>query len=168
MNTKYSYNLIDAINPTLSNTIGDILKLPINISHKHFEKVENYTKECVSISKKAWNKNENSYWFCINQLIDLKTKGGIDTLEEAYDHYKQYWKNKFYQLHQNEEELNRQFIEIYGLQEELTPDVQLSEITILQEELDSKKLKKLENEFRNQSSEVRKPDLPFKEKEVMA
>ena len=38
----------------------------------------------------------------------------------------------FYQLHENEEELNRQFIEIYGLQDELTPDVPLSEITILQ------------------------------------
>src|SRR5690554_455529 len=40
----------------------------------------------------------------------------------------------FFQLHQNEEELNRQFIEIYGLQDELTPDVPLEEITILQEE----------------------------------
>ena len=37
-------------------------------------------------------------------------------------------------MHRNEEELNRQFIEIYGLQEELNPDVPLDEITILQKE----------------------------------
>lgn len=46
--------------------------------------------------------------------------------------YKALWEEKFYQLHTNEEELNRQFIEIYGLQDELTPDVPLDEVTILQ------------------------------------
>ena len=48
------------------------------------------------------------------------------------EQYKKKWERMFYQLHENEEELNRQFIEIYGLQDELTPDVPLSEITILQ------------------------------------
>src|SRR5690625_2832278 len=168
MNTKYSFNLIDAINPTLSNTIGDILKLPIKISQKHFEKVSKQSNECVSISKKSWNRTETSYWFSSNQLIQLFKEGGIDTLEDAYEHYRQYWTNKFFQLHQNEEELNRQFIEIYGLEDELTPDVPLDEITILQEELDSKKLKKKESELRRQQSEGRNPDLPFKDKEVFA
>ena len=73
-----------------------------------------------------------------NELIRFKKEGGIETLEEAYEVYKQYWTNQFFKLHQNEEELNRQFIEIYGLQEELTPEVPLEEITILQEELDRK------------------------------
>ena len=41
----------------------------------------------------------------------------------------------FFQLHTNEEELNRIFIDIYGLQDELTPEVALKDITILQEEL---------------------------------
>ena len=49
------------------------------------------------------------------------------------EQYKTKWKRKFMQLHKNEEELNRQFIDIYGLQEELTPDVPLNEITILQQ-----------------------------------
>ena len=47
--------------------------------------------------------------------------------------YKLKWEQKFMQLHANEEELNRQFIDIYGLQEELTPDVPFNEITILQQ-----------------------------------
>ena len=47
--------------------------------------------------------------------------------------YKTKWEGLFYKLHANEEELNRQFIEIYGLQDELTPDVPLEEVTILQQ-----------------------------------
>lgn len=49
------------------------------------------------------------------------------------EHYHTKWNTLFAQLHANEEELNRQFIDIYGLQDELTPDVPLDEITILQQ-----------------------------------
>ena len=49
------------------------------------------------------------------------------------EQYKQKREHLFMQLHENEEELNRQFIDIYGLQYELTPDVPLNEITILQQ-----------------------------------
>ena len=55
------------------------------------------------------------------------------TLSEIYFTYTQQWRERYFQLHANEEELNRQFIEIYGLQDELTPDVPLEEITILQQ-----------------------------------
>ena len=55
------------------------------------------------------------------------------TLGLLYHEYKVKWEKMFRQLHANEEELNRQFIEIYGLQDELTPDVPLSEVTILQQ-----------------------------------
>ena len=55
------------------------------------------------------------------------------TLSEIYFTYTQQWRERFFQLQANEEELNRQFIEIYGLQDELTPDVPLEEITILQQ-----------------------------------
>jgi len=54
-------------------------------------------------------------------------------LEDLVKAFEAEWTERFMQLHQNEEELNRQFIEIYGLQDELTPDVPLSEITILQQ-----------------------------------
>ena len=54
-------------------------------------------------------------------------------LENLMNAYKQKWERLFMQLHANEEELNRQFIEIYGLEDELTPDVPLDEITILQQ-----------------------------------
>ena len=55
------------------------------------------------------------------------------SLKDSIEQYKTKWERKFMQLHENEEELNRQFIDIYGLQDELTPDVPLNEITILQQ-----------------------------------
>ena len=55
------------------------------------------------------------------------------SLKDLVNRYKQKWEHKFAQLHANEEELNRQFIHIYGLEDELTPDVPLDEITILQQ-----------------------------------
>jgi len=54
-------------------------------------------------------------------------------LSDLIDKYHRKWEALFMQLHANEEELNRRFIDIYGLQDELTPDVPLSEITILQQ-----------------------------------
>lgn len=55
------------------------------------------------------------------------------TLELCVNAFEKLWTARFMQLHANEEELNRQFIDIYGLQDELTPDVPLNEITILQQ-----------------------------------
>lgn len=55
------------------------------------------------------------------------------TLEACVRAFEALWERRFMQLHANEEELNRQFIDIYGLQDELTPDVPLNEITILQQ-----------------------------------
>lgn len=59
--------------------------------------------------------------------------GGNVRLSDLVDKYHRKWEALFMQLHANEEELNRQFIDIYGLQDELTPDVPLDEITILQQ-----------------------------------
>jgi hypothetical protein len=84
----------------------------------------------VNVAKEDWNQTETSWDFNQNELIRIKAQD----LEETYDLYQQYWKNKFFQLHKNEEEINSQFIEIYGLQDELTPDVPLEDITILKEE----------------------------------
>ena len=67
-------------------------------------------------------------------MIRIGKEKGIHLLEDYYKAYVKEWTNKFMQLHANEEELNRQFIDIYGLHNELTPDVPLDEITILQHE----------------------------------
>jgi hypothetical protein len=126
MNSNVAYELLKTLNPTLAFQKGDIEKLPATLDFKL--KID--IKKIIEISKTDWDSREISWDFAKNQLMRHIS---VD-LEETYDLFQQYWKNKFFQLHKNEEELNRQFIEIYGLNEELSPDVQLEDITILKEE----------------------------------
>ena len=56
-------------------------------------------------------------------------------ISQAFDSYTKFWSEKFFEMHRNEEELNRLFIEIYGLEDEMTPDVDLKDITLLKKEL---------------------------------
>lgn len=111
---------------------------------------------CIKISRQDWDSHETSWDFQQNELIRLSREDFSSTsteqkfhehetkvswawnknfmgIEQLFHAYIQYWTSQFLQLHHNEEELNRQFIEIYGLQDELTPDVPLDEITILQQ-----------------------------------
>ena len=133
VNTKIVNYLLKVISPTLDYHEGPLGKLPvIEIETGRKQRIVEVTKMCVEISKNEWNSRGTSWDFSQNELIRIK---GQD-LEETYDLYQQYWKNKFFQLHKNEEELNKEFIDIYGLQEELTPEVLLKDITILKEETD--------------------------------
>jgi hypothetical protein len=83
--------------------------------------------------------NDSTYVDIINEIyegtgimVDLAAPES-ESLEWRVGIYKEKWQDKFNRLHDNEEELNRQFISIYGLEDELTPDVPFSEITILQD-----------------------------------
>ncbi len=67
----------------------------------------------------------NNEYFTKNELLKHKSDSKIET---TFDNYCNYWKEKFYKLHSNEEELNRLFIDIYELQDELTPHVELKDI----------------------------------------
>jgi type II restriction/modification system DNA methylase subunit YeeA len=128
-NSKLGDYILDIFNPTINVMPEDLKKFPLKL--KLIDSDLNYSvRDCVDISLIEWNSKEISMEFCKNELLKHKSQD----IEETYDLYQQYWKNKFFQLHENEEELNRQFIEIYGLQDELTPDVPLEEITILKEE----------------------------------
>ncbi len=129
MNGKVFQYILSGINPTLNFQSGEVSKFPIKFGES-IDIIVNIVDSCINISKLDWDGHEGSWDFLQNELLRIK---GQD-LEESYDLYQQYWRNKFFQLHRNEEELNRQFIEIYGLQDELTPDVPLEDITILKEE----------------------------------
>ena len=141
LNTPISVLLLNVFNPTINNNIGDIQSIPL--IKKNTNCIIDIVKGNISISKLDWDSHETSWDFKTNELIALKDevflsingeKQNIPTLlTELLEDYKSKWSRLFYQLHSNEEELNRQFIEIYGLQNELTPDVPLDEITILQQ-----------------------------------
>lgn len=136
--------------PTINFKCGVVKMLP-NLSASINEKIVDAN---ISISKQDWDAHETSWDFQQNELVaideeayiriyqeygafygvqvDLATPD-LDSLEWRYEVYKTKWETKFLQLHRNEEELNRQFIEIYDLADELTPDVPLEEVTILQQ-----------------------------------
>ena len=131
LNTKFSIFCNKLINPTLSNPVGEILKLPIIFSNtiEFNENINNLVQQNISISKEEWDSRETSWDFEKLSLID----GSID-LKTTYENYCNYWRNNFVQLHKNEEELNRLFIEIYDLQDEMDEKVSFDDITILKKE----------------------------------
>ena len=124
---------------------GEVEKAPYIKSQAKYSEIEIQVKDAVSISKKDWDAHEISWDFEKTPLlefngVEIEEEGEIvnlntktDLLELQVKHYEAIWEHNFYQLHKDEVELNRQFIEIYGLQDEMTPDVPLDEITILQQ-----------------------------------
>ena len=134
LNTKLSKLFLNVFSSTLAFQINEIQRIPLV---KHPLK-GNIVPENISISKLDWDAHETSWDFQENELTRLVKKQTLETgedrcsIEAVMKEYQTEWEDKFQQLHANEEELNRQFIEIYGLQDELTPDVPLEEVTILQ------------------------------------
>ena len=139
LNSKISNLLINIFNPSVSTQIGDVAKL------LYLPELNNLPTEAIQcnieISKQDWDAHETSWDFKVNELVRIYNRENsgdglfvnANRLEDVVTLYKELWTSRFLQLHANEEELNRQFIEIYGLQNELTPDVPLNEITILQD-----------------------------------
>lgn len=129
-NSYVSKNLLEVFSPGLGVSEGAINSLPyiederINIAN---------VQTCIDISKQDWNAHEISWDFKEYELVRIFKEGKAKDLQATISAYKEEWEEKFNQLHNNEEELNRQFIGIYGLEDELSPEVPLEEVTILQQ-----------------------------------
>ena len=122
----------------LSKGSGHFSNVPFICSKQN--EIETTVESNVSISKLDWDSHETSWDFEANAIVTLRNEkvaeGGMEASFSIEDFLKQFeaiWEERFYQLHKNEEELNRQFIEIYGLQDELEPFVPTKEITLLQQ-----------------------------------
>ena len=126
LNTKIYSDLTKIINPTINLQIGDILALPATKIKN--EKFNILVQQNIDISKEEWDSRETSWDFEKLSLIDAKD------LKSAYENYCSHWRDKFVQLHKNEEELNRLFIEIYDLQDEMDEKISFDDITILKKE----------------------------------
>ena len=130
LNSKVVNVFLSLISPTLNFKSGDIGKIPFFELDTEHNDISLYVQSAIKIVKRDWDSREISWEFLNNELISFKKR----TILETINSYKDHWQQQFNILHQNEEELNRQFIDIYGLQDELTPDVPFKEITILKEE----------------------------------
>ncbi|WP_315336318.1 BREX-1 system adenine-specific DNA-methyltransferase PglX, partial [Fusobacterium pseudoperiodonticum] len=125
-NSKLINKFLAVLSPTLNFEAGHLALIPLiyNDNKKIIELIE----ENISISKEEWDSRETSWDFEKLSLIDGKD------LKSAYENYCSHWRDNFVQLHKNEEELNRLFIEIYELQDEMDEKVSFDDITILKKE----------------------------------
>ena len=137
-NTKVIQNITKMLNPTLNMKTGDISKIPLIINSIQKEKINSLVEKNIYISKEDWDSFETSWDFTTHPLIEYienidyidDLKGCNYTIKDAFESWKLNCNEKFKLLKNNEEELNRIFIEIYGLNDELTPEVDPEDITI--------------------------------------
>lgn len=133
LNSVVGRTFLKVLSPSTKLNVGEVINVPL--IEKDVSSTESIVSKNISISKSDWDAHETSWDFEKNELVRLsKEQGeGPHRLSDLMDAYREHWTEQFLQLHANEEELNRQFIGIYGLEDELTPDVPLSEVTILQQ-----------------------------------
>ncbi len=135
------------INPTTNMLTGyvDALKIPVQ---KYHERCIDLAKDCVKLTRTDWNAFETSWDFQRHPLLQYDTftphmvaqeeaNGylAMNGIADAYRHWEQACDERFNQLKANEEELNRIFIDIYGLQDELTPEVEDKDVTVRKADL---------------------------------
>ena len=149
LNSKVMSKILQVINPTTNLNIRDILLVPYTT--EEINKTTELVEENVSISKKDWNAYEVSWDFQMHPFLQIERSYAIDggalTVKNVATYYGEspevkgaveacylFWeaecKNRFDQLKANEEKLNRIFIDIYGLQDELTPEIEDKDVTV--------------------------------------
>ena len=130
VNSNVYHYIINAISPTLNFEVGQIGTQPLIINQQEKQTVEKITEENIELSKTDWDSFETSWDFERHPLIN-----GEKTLAKAFEKWEQDCEQRFNTLKANEEELNRIFIEIYGLQDELTPEVEDRDVTVRKADL---------------------------------
>lgn len=129
MNSKVVEEVLSIIAPTFHFQAGDIKQIPVNEDIKYVNC--DLIKENITISKSDWDSFETSWDFSKHPLIRQTSK-----ISEAYAEWENECEDRFNKLKANEEELNRIFIDIYGLQDELTPEVEDKDVTVRKADLE--------------------------------
>lgn len=129
LNSKLCKLYLGLFNESLNYNQGDIAKLPVLVLNEN-NIIEN-TEKAIGVSKKDWDSYEISWDFKKHPLLCYDA----DTVASAFEVWSKECDNRFNQLKANEEELNRIFIDIYGLQDELTPDVEDKDVTVRKADL---------------------------------
>ena len=141
MNSKPFCELLCVMNRGMKTETGNVQKVPYINSQEKRNKVELISSQCVQNAKIDWDSFESSWDFQVHPLVRLKNsmnfaatngdnKATSYFLQGAYRAWKNECNDRFAQLKANEEELNRIFIDIYGLQDELTPEEEDKDVTV--------------------------------------
>lgn len=135
LNSKVINYLWPILNSNLTNSTGIVNKIPVlnssKISEREIENVEYLVNNNLSDSKKDWDSFETSWDFTVHPLV----KNCVSTISEAYNLWNDECESRFNTLKSNEEELNRIFIDIYGLQDELDPYEEDKDVTVRKADL---------------------------------
>ena len=124
-NSKIALEILRILAPTINFQAGDIGRLPVVEYGDQAEGICNLVSSNIALSKDDWDSYEPSWDFKQHPLLR-----SVLYLADAYTAWKSECEERFQQLKTNEEELNRIFIDIYGLQDELTPEVADKDVTV--------------------------------------
>jgi type II restriction/modification system DNA methylase subunit YeeA len=125
--SKIAFEYLEFLNPTLNFQPGNLSDLPVIFHNGHQLSIEQIVVQNIAFAKADWDSFETSWDFQRHPLLVHKDGG---SLEQAFNNWSAFTEEQFQQLKANEEDLNRIFIEIYGLEDELTPEVEDEDITI--------------------------------------
>ena len=132
LSTPVANYVFKMLNPTINLQVGDFKNFPVlMVQDNQQNSIVSQAQECVLLSKNDWDSFETSWDFQRHPLI-RKTA----TIKEAFSQWQQECDERFNQLKSNEEELNRIFIDIYGLQDELTPEEDEKDVTVRKADLE--------------------------------
>ena len=125
---------LNAINPTINFVPGTLLALPLDkkvITSPYFEEINSFAENCIRLTTDDWDSFETSWDFTKHPLLSYEA----DNVSTAFEMWSKECDERFNQLKANEEELNRIFIDIYELQDELKPEVEDKDITVRKADL---------------------------------
>jgi hypothetical protein len=131
LNSKVSKFYLNFMNPTINTVVSNVLNLPILCSKLD---LNNFYIENIDYSKVDWDSFETSWDFEEHPFLTYKEDSS--KVEDSFKKWEEVAEERFYQLKENEEELNRIFIDIYDLQDELTPEVEEKDVTVRKAKLD--------------------------------
>jgi len=132
-NSKVINEIMNLYNPTINYQVQNVKEIPVIFpSEEIFNKVNDLSEENLNLSYSDWSSFEPAWDFLKHPLLKFPS----NRVKSSFDQWEKFAINQFNKLKQNEEELNRIFIEIYNLQEELTPDVADEDVTVRKADLE--------------------------------
>ena len=129
LNSKTTMAIMEYLAPTINYGPEQISKIPLIVSEDRC--VEGLVEDSILTSKTDWDSFETSWDFKKHPLICYEA----DKVSSAFEAWSKECEERFNQLKVNEEELNCIFIDIYGLQDELAPEVEDKDITVRKADL---------------------------------
>lgn len=131
LNSKVTSTILPMLNPTINSGSAAISALPILDTGKEKKNLNQLVQQNLHCTKSDWEENETSSEFSkFPPLRSIAEHNRNWTVEAAFNQWKQEAQDRFDQLKKNEEELNKIFIDLYGLQDELSPEESDKEVSV--------------------------------------